>query len=221
MLGRTILFVAVGGVLPVMATCAPQTQSTSSACRPSSDSLRTVPELPSVRSALGRRDFPDAQVLLADTPPLMVNRRVVAVSWGGPDAGAILLFRCDGTLLWRKETEYIDSLRFQAVGATLPSVLIAYEHSAGATGYQSSDVSLYKLTDAGAEQLWTGTMTEESVSPSDSGFQEKATIQIDSSGAIHRRAVRTEIRAGRPRHTSNSEQQFRWDPGLGKFTIVG
>lgn len=173
-----------------------------------------------IQTALHRRAFPDAQSELLQDGSGQGLRFLVALSWHGPNSGAVILLSCKGAILAEQQTGFIDSVK----GGQLPGlggrIAITYMSSGGSTSETSATLSLFSIAHDSISLLWTGSTFQGDYSNPSSGLEERATVQIDSSGAISRDVTQVRVRYDEkaniwvqlPNTLRHWKERFLWDP---------
>lgn len=140
-----------------------------------------------VRLQLGRATFPDSSTVWVPLGNEGDERVVVGASWNAPNAGALLVFTCNGSLAGATPTGRIDSLWLPELGHGVPQLVAVLSTGTQATSYRATNISLFSVADEIPHLIWsTETRRESFTSPS---VNDSAMVTFDTSGVITRRLV--------------------------------
>lgn len=96
-----------------------------------------------VRLRLGRATFVDFSTVWVPLGSKRDGRVVVGASWNAPNAGALLVFTCDGRLAGAIPTGRVDSLWVPEFGRDIPQLVAMLSIGAQATSYRATSISLW------------------------------------------------------------------------------
>lgn len=147
------------------------------------------------------RSVPPDSVLFAAGPRF----NVVAVSWGGPDVGFLVITDCHNSVIAVRNVGYVRRVSIIPPAATQRPPMVSIEHVTGTgTGWTREAQTLF-VWDAGKlTMFWTGVTKEASYQAASVGSYEiEAVVSITSDSVI---------RAGRwfPLRAVLSNGQTRW-----------
>jgi len=172
-------------------------------------STRYLAGLPLVRQASGREDLAAdlatrSQSVLVTTPR---GRRVIAaISWGGPNGGALVLMSCDGTPLGSAELGYVRSLRAQDLTGDGVAELIVEQQTGSGTGLVERQTTVYGIAGDTIAALWSTVSFAGSYQSAELGgtWEMRANVSFPSIGRI-----RVERDSMPVRYDSRTKQ---WEP---------
>ena len=138
---------ALGPMAVILAGCAADPVSRASTCRPDSWNTDSVFSQSEFRTSIGRSSFPDSSSTRVED----LNRSglaVFTVRWRAPNAGALLLVDCAGTMRFTLPSAYVDSTTTWAESGHRPALIALYTTSAQATGFSESRIALVIAEDS-------------------------------------------------------------------------